>query len=270
MKDILKEDRSLNELNRVLQEKFYNTSKELLYRGTDKEVDRWQTFSIRKDRKPKDTPVDVDAIIAGLEEDGAYSEYPSRRKSKFAATSGYTVDLFDFGDNVYITFPHETADISSLTIDSIDFFADASIYFMKAFGTFKNVERRRGERFYESREFDTIYKFLESYRTFKDSGNENTEVLKIFAEENWKKFKSEVMRGKDLKVDGTTRKFIQGCESALTGINKIERYFNYLELGIKPNSFEVMFDGPEYLLVERSYFSDNFKWDGNKWSLKRT
>lgn len=110
----------VKELNK---DEWYTPKKEslLLYRGVSGWNQPWKIKNIRKDREPRDTRKWVDELVERVRSK-YYSEVPSRRASKFAASSekGKREVGNKYG-HPHIIFPEADAPIYSISRDPMHF-----------------------------------------------------------------------------------------------------------------------------------------------------
>jgi len=243
-------------LDHYLQTKFKNDSRVLLYRGTSTEVDDWQEKKIRKDREPKDTRVAIHHIVDAISEN-YYPGFPKRSESKYASTSDYKSSLKDYGPNIYIVFPEKDADIVSWEHDTYKFLNNAGI----KISNYNKLEPLSEVLMEEG--FENLSKFLKLYYLKQHQNMRGVEDrLKEVVGNSWNEIKTEL---KTAYKKGAAEDF--RLAPVLDGIESIEKYFERGMVGIHQGTFEIMFNGSEYLVVEESFFEEHFVWRG-QWQIK--
>lgn len=239
----INDDKSLNlkGLNSLLQKQFKNDSKILLYRETDRTIKNWATFNINRTREPKGTS-NVIQIILDTYAKREYQNVPLRKNSKFAMTEEELGgnELNPFGENKYVVFPDEGADIISFDEDSkrirnkIDFQLDSMEHFPEP-------------------DSKVLKEFYAKTMNTKN-GNTSSSQYQNYLHNNWTKIFDLLESGEH---SFTFNSFVE----------YLNRYFEKMKFGIHPDSDEVVFNGDKYLYVEKGIFQTNFKWNGNLWTL---
>lgn len=260
-------------LNKLFQNgRLYNRKRKLyrsihggtIYRAEMREMEK---------RDPLDTPLKVFHLLNGLSMRSENQKYPSREKSRFAASYMDEEHLSQFGDKVYYVFPSSDAKIASLEEDAVHIIRSIE-YEMP--NNFRGLERYFGindtkdplgnqrleDEAYKKRinNFPHLYSFVKSYDEF-----------------NWKEFKvvvrdhkNDIIReAKKMKeLDSTSRLISEEVEQVVSTFDVAEDYFDSLVEGVMGLSEEIIFGGDEYLLANRRWFDKNFKWNGNSWEMK--
>lgn len=260
-KDLLLEvdNKTLTEL----LENDYIIPDRLLIRGSDKQVEKFKQFEIRKDREPRDTSRSTNDIIAALE-DGYYPTRPKRRESKFATVKGKFEIASKFGSNTHFVFPHKTSNIVSFPQDSIDY--------IKGLGP---GYKRFVKQYLDQKKFPVLHGLVEIYSDIKNfdtfffseqKGIKHNDLYS-FIKQNWLELKEEV-RNLD-RVDVSDEDVIGGSkvgrtanrviENYQTWVSGFENYFSEMMNGVPSGQKieEVMFDGPKYLSVNLEFLQRN-------------
>lgn len=256
-KKVLKEQdfsEEAQELSQVLSN-YRTDERNLIYRAESNIVDAWREREIRKDRKPRDTGEFTDAVISELE-DHIYTQYPKRSQSKFGVTKEYTDKLEMYANHNYIVFPHKSADIASLDIDSF------TAYFEDATQNIKNSSNR----FYHEKENIDLPDVVEKFLNIVNEPKPTEDLNMGWIGKNWKKAKKAI---KKRKADSRT---LSRDEAYIVSelelfIKRVGQYFDDLEMNVEPYSAEVIFDGPSYLLINTTFFEDYFVWSDNSWKV---
>lgn len=244
---------------------FRNDIHPLMYRGYGEDIERWKIFSIRKDRKPKDTASFVDKFIYHAEEE-VDKDVPKRRESKFGTTSQTTASKYG---SVYIAFPEPSSNVVHLPQDSYKYFNDIS-----------NAVIEFEREFHSALFYDENFTFFDDDPEFKEflknvikmhSGAwEDESIYKSVADDvinrpDWIKEKveyySERYKGRDyLKL------------LYYDFVKPVNRYFKEMKKGVnekvasrRSGGDEIIFDGNQYIMIEEKFFNKFFSWNGNVW-----
>lgn len=242
-KNLLTEQNHVYKLRDLLNNE-YHMGNDLLVRGSNVEIDLFKEREIRKDRKPRDTIKLADAIIDGIE-DGFYPDVPKRSQSKFAATDDNIDEVQQYGDFVYYCFPHKSAKIVSLEHDSLQYFED-----MRGLTTFV-LKNFLGE--FSHQKVPNTHAFMAAIFDAKNHGDLNS--LYNHARRNWDEVVYELNNIDQADFDQQQEDLFWDVSFRL---EQIQNYFEDMKSGIQPNSKEVIFDGPKYLIVNRRFFRYEF------------
>lgn len=239
-KKLLLEKNRKDKLKRLLNERYqvFNT---LLVRGTNYNVQHFEEKEIRKDRKPVDTGEKEDVIVSAIE-DAYYPNVPKRQRSKFAATESKEEEVIQYGENIYYCFPHKDADVVSLPKDAITYFRG-----------YMSFDLRHLLKNFEYQKLPATMGFVEEYQN-ATSISAGVNQLYNYVRRNWKDIVEE-MRSIEFDKEKleTDSKSLDVLFDVKEYISDIHEYFDSMKEGVRDPSPEVIFDGPKYLLVNKSY-----------------
>ncbi len=242
LKELLKEDNgdAKEKLISLLKNK-YRTTDPLLLRGTDDKVDLFKEKQIRKDRKPRDTDEKTDVIVSAVE-DEFYSNYPKRQESKFAVTEDRYDTASEYGSNVYYCFPHNSAFVASLPNDAIDYLPNYVAFELREL--LDSVDYMKAP---------AILGFVETYLNTKTSTGATMNQLYSYIRREWGEMLEEYNKLHGIRNTINDKDAANKLQDVGWFIGGIKKYFDELEQGVRESSGEVLFDGPSYLVVSRSY-----------------
>lgn len=252
LKNLLVEQ-SVEEINKLLKEKYRNDVENLIYRGTSTPVEKFDVREIRKDRTARDTPEMVEAIVSAFESN-LYNSYPKRSESKFGSANRSVVS--QYGTNQVLVFPEKSAGLKSLKTDS------TPTYFMPAYHSIESVlmSDRYNQILKElaSEDLENLAYFYKQAQKYQ---------LRELNYENWKAYLKKEIEGvlKDVNAASSSSIPTKLIEDIAYCFRSIERYFKNLKENVKEEDKEVIFDGRTYLRVDPKYFEENFMWSGDRW-----
>lgn len=256
LKDILKESNSdikssddLEELEEELASGKWYMEEELIYRGeTFRDTSTWKVRKIRKNRKPKDTPPYIQAIVDGMAANFE-TDYPLRSESKFGGGSYRKGELKGYGD-LKVCFPQKSASVFNRHHDTYTLFQTLST---KA----KSIKASDKDKIDKER-YPHIYKFLKYLESPHDKREKIFQLLT--------KHYSEIF---DSCVNLVEKNTLITFEYMYDFLDEIqEGYFGELEKGVSSHSYEHIFDGEKYLVVDAEIFERGFHFEDGLWKLK--
>jgi len=242
LKELLKENSGdpKEKLISLLKNK-YRITDPLLLRGTDNEIKYFDEKEIREDREPRDTDEKTDVIVGAIE-DELYPNYPKRQESKFAVTEDRYDTASEYGSNVHYCFPHNSASIASLPNDAIDYLPN-----YVAFGLRELLDS------VEYTKAPAILGFVETYLNTKTSTGATMNQLYSYVRREWDEMLEEYNKLHGIRNTISDKDAANKLQDVGWFIGGIQEYFDELEQGVRDSAGEVQFDGPSYLVVNRSY-----------------
>lgn len=226
---------------------------QILYRGYKDDIDTFKVKKIRNDRKPLDTPLYLQELV-DLMADDLNREFPKRSESKFATQSKSSASIFG---NAFYSFPEKNSNIVSRKKDSWD---ESLIYVDDRIVQLKKL--------YQDLDKSSISENLKTVTEnfIKAKSSFDRQKVKSYIEKAYKLWKNHESQIKNSA-------FEHGLDDIVEAFNLIKTtYFDKFSRGVPPGSSEageIMFDGDNYLLVNISFFKENFSWNGNSWKLKK-
>lgn len=253
LKSLLTEQKSVEKLNNLLQEKYRDDIRHLIYRGTSTSVENYDVRQIRKDRIPRDTPMIIEGIVSAYEQN-LYSNYPKRSESKFGATNRKVVSVY--GSHQVVVFPEKDASVKSLEKDSTPIFFKPAFYSLKR--VLEDSSFNRWMKNLKEKGFKDLLNFFGLAIKFK-VGNLNFDSWKNYLNKNLNSVLKEVKKLSSSDLDDSI------AENVTYVFHNIERYFKQGKDQVGQNDDEVIFDGDTYLRVDPKIFESNFMWSGRRW-----
>lgn len=283
LKDILLEDYKRDtekalELDSILTgEEFKNDMETLFYRGeSSRKVKYFETRSIRKDRKPKDTPIQVQKLIDVIGE-YQYPNVPKRSESKYAASN--LGEARAYGDP-HVVFPEKDANVVSFLADTFNYLPGikgfrACTHFLDEDVT----ELPPNDRILAFRSDlnanDYIKKFVVGCAYLFKKETVPGMLRDVFKSIGIEKMISEFRRFKNIveKDEEPSQDYDHRDETfakiIIQVLQDIDGYYNRrLRRNNHSSSSEIMFDGDSYLLVNYDFFSAYFQYVEGKWKVK--
>lgn len=262
-------DKSINKAKKFVEE--YNNGnwyepkdiKHFLYRGSKRSEKWWDKGKIRKNRKPRDTPKWIDQFIENARK-YFYPNVPSRRESKFAASSkSGRGEVGTYGD-IFVVFPEKDVPIVSHGNDQFTVVVEVDRSRATIKKIFKNeMSSSEVEDFnnFLKRENERIYDFLEAL-VYNDGGFDFH--FKFY--KNLFSFNQKILQaGKKFQ-----KKYSSSGDNVIQQLSyivfEVKKYLDEVQenKGVKPNSNEVMFSGDEYLKINWSFWKRFFQYNFDK------
>lgn len=253
--------------------------KEYIYRGTSSVYPGWSIREIRKDREPRDTSQWLDRLLEKIREE-FYSDIPSRRESKFGATSlsGREEVTRKYGPP-HIVFVERGGKVYSRSQDAFSHTSEIEqdVSMVEAV-----VEDAKYESSYEEvkNELKVEFPYVHDYayslyniKTGQVGTSFNGSIGGIVDLKKACKEAEEYFRQKKRKVPRSTSDVYMMFKK-LAGFSKqtlknFQRFYGRMKEGIYPDSMEVTFSGDTYLTVEESFWRHfiDFDFETQKASL---
>lgn len=262
LKDILFESnvRKAEEVLKLLKSGKYRNKRRKILRAEDRKHYPAAIRDIRKDRVPLDSKRVVHEILSAMAKRPEYSEYPSRKESKFGATSDREEYLKQYGPNIYYVFPESDARICSHDEDAYYTMRDIGRLLRSNLSEFESYfDGKYDEIDYEDRKkrYDKLQKFTSAVNNYEWDRLEKVIIQSL----------SELIDEAEKLADEKYGGVGFSAEDIVEGFELCDEYFDNLYLGVVGSSEEIMFDGDTYLAVDRNWFDKNFQYNDG-WELK--
>lgn len=250
-KEILLENKNLEKLKEFLGGGKYNFKKPYIWRGRTKDRKKIMEKKTHGIRKPVDTKNYIDYFIEEFRKN-CFSQFPSRRKSRFGSTSKKVATVY--GSHIYLIIPSKNAKIAYSEREAFSYLDKAHRRIQDGvYKIFRNYATKNDlfKSFISNQSFQLYRDVVKAYR--KDDFQMDIDITRHGCPSDIAmKF---VKMAKKVEVENDSREsLIFGLENIAEGFHLINEFYRSLSVGYpESNSGEVIFEG-EYLQIHESLF----------------